>query len=148
MRVILNNIKVLGVFCVLGILTFILTIFLMLNMEEYRTPGLDFATGFFISMYLIIYLGLPFLSGKYFLRSTYNFFLDGASFLLIIILAVICAFYAGDSVLHPLNILFSPKSVMEGFVGAKHEVFSLCITVFFTVCTLFIGMVTKRKIKK
>ena len=144
----LNNIKVLGVFSVYGIFSLLYMGLLMVNAEKYRITVLS---EILVILFIPIFLGGHYLSGKYFFRSTSNLFLDSASFIVIIILAILCAIFARDFTLHPLSILFSPKlfleQLLESQVGTKYEIISLFTTVFLSILMQFLGMVKNVKIQ-
>ena len=138
MWILINNIKVLGVFGASGILMMLFIGLLMLNAEKYRIIGFPFVV-ILIAFVLFGYLWLHFLSGKHFLHSTGNLLLDGASFILIIVFAVICALNFENMV---LRVLFSPSFLLEGFV---QETLSVCVAVFLPILMQFLGMVKSIK---
>jgi hypothetical protein len=157
LKVFVNNIKVLLVFGIQGFLIVVALLLAMLNWEI-NISGLIFWGVVFFGAF-----GLHFLSGKHFLRKTGNLFTDGASFILIVILAVICVVYIQNFPANPfnafnspglffetlLNMLFSPALIvggfMEAFIGTEYERISIGITVSFSIFMQFRGMVKNVK---
>jgi hypothetical protein len=145
MQIILNNIRVLCSFGILGSITILFVFLTMLNAEKYRIFGAPISQIISI-LFLLCIAGLHFLSGKLFLHSFGNVFANGASFLLIITLALIYAVYAGNAIIEwLLRMLFSPSLIVGGLAeavtGEQHERLSLCIVVFVQLLMQYFGMI-------
>lgn len=145
-QILINNIKVLGVFCALSLAAMGIMVFGMFLVEYVFQPG-KFETLQIIIVYGIMFFApisnflAHFFAGRRFLSSTKNPLLDSASYILIAVLAVIAAFTSWQFL---FIMLYGPSLIisylMEIYTGVAYEIPSLFFTVFLAILMQFLGM--------
>ena len=169
MRLIINNMIVLGVFIVVGVLTLFASILMMFHSEGsvgFWGSILSFFQTLTPFLFILVYFGgfvLHYLSGRHFLRTTGSLMLDCAAFLLVAILTIIVVSFIKDISFNPFRALEGPESFFKvvltayvspsffvdtligAFAAPNHEKISLCITVFFSLSLQFLGLLIRHK---
>ena len=149
MHIVLNNVKVLCVFSVWGFLTNLYLAFIMVYSEK-LIPESTFVRIVLliplIFLTVVVIVGnyvMHFLSGRYFLHSVNNHFINITAFALIIILAVI---YSRNPDIYILRIVYCPSIFLRFLSGEGYLSLGLSITVFLSIALQFSGMVRGLKI--
>jgi len=163
MRLLTNNLIVLGVFFGTGVLIYAVANILLAASERYGVFGRIRPTTAVIFMLLMVVVvigifGTHFVSGRRFLRFSGNVLQDSASFLLVVVLTIIYILFAGNHETNPFNMLKSTESffgvlltatispslfvggIMEIIIGVNYEKLSVCITVFLALLLQFLGL--------
>ena len=150
MHIILNNVKVLCVFGVWGFLSNCYIALIMVYSEK-LIPESMFARIILliplIILTVVVVMGnyvLHFLSGRYFLHSVNNHFINIAAFVLIVILAVI---YSRNPDVYILRVLYGYSILLKLLLGENYYALSLSITVLLSMAMQFLGMVKGLKIQ-
>jgi len=137
MRILKNNLKVLGVFLVISILS-LLVLIPIWNLLEAR--GDSTLTGVTIIVFTSIVILLHFISGRYLLYSSGNYFYDILSFLFVIIVYII-------SIIAPRNFIstffYSPFLLL--IITFKNQLYGVIIASLIPIISIFIGFIVKNK---
>jgi hypothetical protein len=146
-ELILNNIKVLGAYIIIGFLFMIILLFFMMVSENAIPLNLSLiVTRILITLSLILYLGMHYFSGRYLLRTTENILIDLLSFFFIIVLIFInLLFFENDYIV--FRFLFNPRYVIHEFVylltEKNYDKLSFIITVALSIIMQYFGLIRR-----
>ena len=150
MKIILNNLKALCIFGVLGICVFIMGMIFFIYSES-SIPIEISRVGNKIGLVLCVlsflgYFVLHFLAGRRYMHSTDNLRSDTSSYIAISILAFLCV----TRMYFPLTVLFSPGYLLSGIIGymgmEDPRRLSLLIVAVLSILVQMLGMLSKRNI--